>query len=197
MATPKKKRRSHITPPGIASYAFVFQPQDPMEGSDGAPKYSITLLVDKKHKKALAGIKAAVMEAGEKKFGSPFTSLVKRGKINLPFRDGDEEKEDTEDEALYSGKVFFTAKSSTKPAIVDSDLEPILDDTEFYSGCICRISVVPFAYDKRGNKGISFLLNNIQKLKDGTRLSGKPAAEEEFDAIDDDDDDSDDDDDLF
>jgi hypothetical protein len=191
----KKKRRSHITPPGVASYTHVFQPQDPMEGSDGGAKYSITLLVDKKHRKDLTEIKEAVVEAGEKKFGAEFTNLVKRGKISLPFKDGDEEKEDTEDEALYRRKIYFTAKSSTKPSIVDTDLEPILDDTEFYSGCICRISVVPFAYDKRGNKGVSLLLNNIQKLKDGTRLSGKPAAEEEFEAIDDDDDD--DDSDLF
>ena len=42
-----------------------------------------------------------------------------------------------------------------------------------------------FAYDKAGNRGVSFRLNNVQKLDDGERLDGRLKAEDDFEAIDD------------
>ena len=42
-----------------------------------------------------------------------------------------------------------------------------------------------FAYDKAGNRGISFGLNNVQKLGDGERLDGRLKAEDDFDPIED------------
>jgi hypothetical protein len=83
---------------------------------------------------------------------------------------------------------MITAKSKSRPGIVDADVQPITDQMDFYPGCTCRASVVPFAFDKKGSKGVTFLLNNIQKLKDGTRLDGKMKAEDEFDSADDDED---------
>jgi hypothetical protein len=45
-----------------------------------------------------------------------------------------------------------------------------------------RASLRAFAYDTNGNKGVSFGLNNIQKLGEGQRLDGRKAATDEFDA---------------
>jgi hypothetical protein len=186
-----KSSAAVITPKGVASYAFVWKPQPSMNpGQD--PKYSITLIVPKKSD--LSALKRAVTVAGKKKFGDGYENMVKRNKLTLPFRDGDEEREGDE---LYKGKIFFSAKSSQKPGIVDEDRNPIEDEFDFYSGCKCRISVYAYGYDVNGNKGVAFALNNIQKLGDGERLSGRRAAEEEFDEDADSDDstDSDDDDD--
>lgn len=171
----KSNAQAVITPPGIASYAYVWKPQASMNPGQ-EPKYSITLLVSKKAD--LTKLKAAVMAAGVKKFGAAFKDKAKRKKFTLPFRDGDEERED---DSVYAGKIFFSAKSSTKPQIVDLERNPITDEFDFYSGCRCRLSVYAYGYDVNGNKGVTFALNNVQKLGDGERLSGRKAAEDEFD----------------
>lgn len=173
----KPRNSALITPVGIASYAFVWKAQPSMNpGQD--PKFSITLIVPKKAD--LSELKDAVNKAGEKKFGSNYQKLLKTGKINLPFRDGDEEREG---DPLYEGKVFFSAKSTTKPGIVDAERNPIEDEFDFYSGCKCRLSVYPFGFDVNGNKGVAFALNNVQKVGDGERLSGRRSPEEDFDDI--------------
>ena len=183
MATVKKKQRALITPPGIASYAFVWKPQPSMTAGQ-EPKYAITLVVSKKTD--LTPLRKACEAAAIKKFGDRALKLIKLGKISLPFRDGDEDREDDD---LYAGKIFFAAKSNQQPRVVDEDLQPITDQFEFYSGCKCRISVWPYGYDVNGNKGVAFSLNNVQKLADGERLSGRQAPEDEFGDDHDDDDD--------
>jgi hypothetical protein len=183
MATVKKKQRALITPPGIASYAFVWKPQPSMTAGQ-EPKYAITLVVSKKTD--LTPLRKACEAAAIKKFGDRALKLIKLGKISLPFRDGDEDREDDD---LYAGKIFFAAKSNQQPRVVDEDLQPITDQFEFYSGCKCRISVWPYGYDVNGNKGVAFSLNNVQKLADGERLSGRQAPEDEFGDDQDDDDD--------
>jgi hypothetical protein len=181
MATKKAKQRALITPPGIASYAFVWKPQPSMTAGQ-EPKYALTLVVSKKAD--LTGLMKACELAAVKKFGDKALKLIKLGKISLPFRDGDEDREDDE---LYAGKIFFAAKSNQQPRVVDEDLQPITDQFEFYSGCKCRISVWPYGYDVNGNKGVAFSLNNVQKLGDGERLSGRQAPEDEFGEGDDED----------
>lgn len=175
-----KSAAAVITPPGTASYAFVWKPQPSMNpGQD--PKYSITLIIPKKAN--LDALRKAVDQAAIKKFGANGPNLLARNKIKSPFRDGDEEREG---DKLYAKSIFFSAKTGNKPQVVDSDLNPITDEFEFYSGCKCRISVYAFGYDINGNKGVSFALNNVQKLADGERISGRQAAEDEFKDDDDD-----------
>ena len=47
--------------------------------------------------------------------------------------------------------------------------------------------------NQKGGTGIGAGLGNIQKVKDGEKLSGGATAQQDFEAIDDDDDDEDDD----
>jgi hypothetical protein len=181
----KKSKRSQavITPAGIASYAYVWKTQPSMTAGQ-EPKYAITLIVPKKAD--ISALKAAVLAAAIKKFGDKAKSMIQKGTLKLPFRDGDVEREEDE---LYANSIFFAAKSSTQPGIVDADRNKIEDEFDFYSGCKCRLSVYAFGYDMNGNKGVSFALNNIQKLGDGERLSGRQAPEDDFgDGADDDDD---------
>jgi hypothetical protein len=76
-------------------------------------------------------------------------------------------------------------KSRTRPGVVDKQLQAITNPNEFVSGDYCRVSMSGFAYDKTGNRGVSFSLNNIQVLDKGEPLSGKTRPENDFEAIED------------
>ena len=45
---------------------------------------------------------------------------------------------------------------------------------------VVMASITFYAYNFNGNKGIACSLNNLQKVKDGERLSGKPTAKSDF-----------------
>lgn len=155
------------------SYAHVFEPHSVEEG--GQKKYSVSILIPKSDKKTLAKIEAAVeaaTEAGKGKWGNKIPKNLK-----LPLRDGDEEREDDEN---YAGMMFVNASSNSKPGIVDANLDALMDQDEFYSGCYGRASLNFYAFNVSGNKGIACGLNNLQKLEDGDRLSGGASAEEDF-----------------
>jgi Protein of unknown function (DUF2815) len=160
-----------ITPPALAVYAYVWKPRPAMtEGRE--MQYSIVLIF--KAGTNLDLLKAAARKAVERKWGGKAPSNLKS-----PFRKGDEARPD---DPLFKGCTFITARTTQKPGIVDRNVQPILDEMDFYSGCQCKASVYASAYDQKGNKGVTFLLNNIQKLADGTRLSGRKPAEEEFES---------------
>ncbi|MCC6489104.1 MAG: DUF2815 family protein [Candidatus Hydrogenedentes bacterium] len=179
MAEEKSKRRAIITPPACAMFVYVWEPRESM--NEGQPaQYSISLLFKKTED--ISALRRAAKAAAVEKFGDKARGLKD------PFRDVDELETPVPG---YKGGVFITAKSKTRPGIVDADLQAITDPMDFYPGCICRASVTAWPFDKKGSKGVTFLLNNIQKVKDGTRLDGKKSAEEEFDAIGDGDDDND------
>ncbi|MBP7899125.1 MAG: DUF2815 family protein [Candidatus Syntrophosphaera sp.] len=161
------------------SYANVYEPKS-INGSD--PKYSVSLIIPKSDKKTLADIKAAIEQAkkdGVSKFGGKVPANLK-----LPLRDGDVDR--AEDEA-YKDSYFINANSKDKPGIVDKGVKPILDQSEFYSGCYGRASINFYAFNQNGNKGIACGLQNLQKLSDGEPLSGRSRAEDDFSTAEDDD----------
>lgn len=162
------------------SYANVFEPKS-INGSD--PKYSVSIIIPKSDKKTLNDIKAAIEAAkkeGVAKLGGKIPSNLK-----TPLRDGDIDRPDDE---AYLNSYFINANSITKPGIVDRDRQPIIDSTEFYSGCYGRASLVFFAYNANGNKGLAAGLQNLQKLSEGEPLGGRNRAEDDFDEFEEDDD---------
>ena len=48
---------------------------------------------------------------------------------------------------------------------------------------MCARALRPFSYDINGSRGVSFALQNVQKLRDGERIDGRLRPEDEFDAI--------------
>lgn len=159
------------------SYVQVFVPKAINEGA--VPKYSISILIDKKDTATLGRIDAAInaaIEAGKS------TLADKSGKINkatlkLPLRDGDI---DYPDDPAYAGKMFFNASSNRKPGIIDAEKLEITTPDEFYSGCYGRASVNFYAFNASGNKGVAAGLQNLQKLEDGEHLDNFATAEEDF-----------------
>lgn len=155
------------------SYAHVFEPTAVQEGQD--KKYSVSIIIDKKDKALIDRITKCVNAAIELGKTSKFAGKIKG--LKLPLRDGDEDRSDDEN---YQGKMFITASSKEKPGVVDKDLNPILDKSDFYSGCYGRASVNFYAFNTNGNKGVAVGLNNLQKLEDGEPLSGRASAEVDF-----------------
>lgn len=152
----------------------------------GDPKYSITMLfpnnidLSKPADGQKTSMKHAAYAALVEKWGSDKTKWPKN--LRMPFRDGNE-KEDLEG---YADKIFVYASSKKQPGMVNQSLKPILNiEEELYSGCFCRAEVIAFAYDTAGNRGVSFSIQNIQKLSDGTPFSGRKAAQDVFDAVED------------
>lgn len=154
------------------SYANVFEPKS-INGSD--PKYSVSLIIPKEDKVTIDKIKAAIEVAkkeGISKLGGKIPANLK-----TPLRDGDI---DRPDDPAYANSYFVNANSTIRPGIVDANLQPIIDSTEFYSGCFGRASIVFYAYNANGNKGIACGLQNLQKLEDGEPLGGRSRAEDDF-----------------
>ena len=151
------------------SYLHCWEPE---AINGGEPKYSVSI------KKIQAAVEAAKQESLSK-WGGKIPPNLK-----LPLRDGDIDR--PEDEA-YKGCYFFNANSRQAPQVVDKQVQPILDQTEVYSGCYGRISVNFYGYNSNGNRGVAAGLGNIQKLKDGEALSSRTNAEDDFEVVEDED----------
>ena len=150
-----------ITSKFRVSFPYVFRPSKPMQaGAD--PKYTITMLFKKGED--LSKLKAAAQEAVVEKWGADKLKWPKN--MRNPFRDQGEK----EFEGYEAGAIFVTATSKQRPGLVDSKLQDIIEDKDFYPGCYARASVRAFAYDQAGNRGVSFGLQNVQKLADGDPL---------------------------
>jgi hypothetical protein len=77
--------------------------------------------------------------------------------------------------------VFIGARSEDKPGIVvGKEQRPPQSENEVYGGCYAKASVTAFAYEQKGNKGVSFALNNVWKLRDGEPFGSYQSAESEF-----------------
>ena len=156
-------------------YVNVFEPTALNEGD--TPKYNICILIPKSDTKTLGAINKAIEAA---KVAGKAKLADKNGKIpstiKLPLRDGDEERGD---DPAFEGMMFVNANSTRKPSIVDKDLNPIMSQEEFYSGCYGRASINFYAFNVQ-SKGIAAGLNNLQKLEDGEQLAGGSSAEEDF-----------------
>lgn len=160
------------------------------DGTPGAPKYSVMLLIPKNTKagkdtyEKLRAAEAEAKEAGKAKWGG-----VVPKKLKTILHDGDAEDAPSDKYPEIEGHWYMTVQTTVKypPKVVGRDLQPIMDATEVYSGMYARVSVQPFAYSAKGNQGISFGLGNVQKLRDGEPLGGVAARpEDEFEALEDD-----------
>ena len=159
------------------SYANVWEAKS-ING--GTPKFSVSLIIPKSDTRTLNRIKAAIEAAykeGESKLKGNGKTVPHLSSIKQPLRDGDIERPDDE---AYANAYFVNANSATAPGIVDSNLDPILERSEVYSGVYGRASINFYAFNSNGNKGIACGLNNLQKIRDGESLGGKSRAEDDF-----------------
>lgn len=184
MADDKKLSTKVITGTVRLSYCHVFEAytNDP----DSAATYSCVLMIPKSDKatmKKLRDAQQAALEYGkEKKFGG---RIPKNWKDTI--HDGDDEDTLVKNPE-YAGHWIMAVSSKQRPGVVDQSVNPIMDSSEVYSGVYARVSLGAFAYNTQGNKGVSFGLNNVQKVRDGEPLGGVSSrAEDDFDELPDED----------
>lgn len=167
---------------------FVPVPQrddngDIIEGR--AKKYSVMLLIPKKDKATIRKLRAAQEEALEAgvatKFGGKLPKIWKD-----TIHDCDEE-DDLEKYPEREGhwRMSVSANEKYAPRVVDRQLNPVMDAMDVYSGCYCRVSLNAYAYKHpKSGPGVSFGLNNVQKLRDGEQLGGAASSpEDDFEAL--------------
>ena len=166
-----------ISPEAIISYPHIFEPTIPPMATE--PVYSCVLVFSKDAD--LAEMKKIALEVAKEKFGNKTDSLIRDGKLRMPFRtDGLEEK------GYPEGSCFMNVKNKQRPDVVsiypgpDGRPMSIDDPAQLYSGCKVKASLRAYAYDVSGNKGVSFALGNLQKLADGERLDGRKRGADEF-----------------
>lgn len=156
------------------SYAHLFEPAS-INGSD--PKYSVSLLIDKKDTATVDAVKAGIKDAIEE---GKDTLKGKTKGIKIPLRDGDE---DRPDDPAYAGMYFINANSNRAPQVLDQ-AKRLLDaadgDEIVYSGCYAHVTVNFYAFNASGNTGIAAGLGNVMKYKDGERFTSGSSAEEDF-----------------
>ncbi len=167
----QEKRQKVTTPEFRASFADVFSPSS---FSGGDPKFSITMLFDKKTD--LTKLKAMARDAAKERWGDKLPANLRN-----PFHDGSE-KEHLD--GYGPDVIFVRASTKTRPGIVDAQRNNIVSAEEFYAGCWARATLTVFCYDNNGNKGVSFGLLNLQKLRDGESFSARVPADEDFDSVD-------------
>lgn len=170
MTTQSKKDNGIIySPVGRVSFPYVFEKNE----YNSPPKYELTLLFPPGTD--LTELKNAARSIAKEKWGD----RLPRGLRN-PFRDA-AEKEGID--GYEPGWIFVAFRTTRRPGVVDAKVQPIIDDEEFYPGCWARVTCSPYAYNRKGNAGVAFGLNNVQKMKEDESFQGGTAAEDDFEPV--------------
>lgn len=177
----RNEERTVLTPKFRVAFPHLFQPAPPMKGNTGPAKYQLVMLFPEDSD--LGDLKRAAGVAVETKWNGNVPS-----NFNNPFRNGTEYNEERVREGKprldgYDGHIFVSANSIDKPGLVDQNLKDIISKEEFYAGCYARAQVFAHPYDTAGNRGVTFFLNNVQKMADGEAFSGKSNPKDIFSAI--------------
>ncbi len=161
------------------SYVHLFKPYTPPGNSE--PKYSVTVLLPKTDYATKQRIDAAIAAAIQQGIAGKWNG-VRPPLPPIPIHDGDgvKPKDGTEFGPECKGHWVFTASSKQQVEIVDINGNPIIDQTQVYSGIFARVCIRFFAYNSNGSKGIGCGLYPVQKLEDGEPLGGRVSAAEAF-----------------
>lgn len=166
------------------SYAHLFKPYAAMQGQE--EKYSVTVLVPKTDTDTMARINAAIEAAKQKGVTDKWNGQCPPV-IPVPVYDGDGVR--PSDGLPFGpecrGCFVFTAsaKADYPPEVVDRFGNPIINQSEVYSGIYGRVNVSFFPYAFGGKKGVGCGLGPVQKLEDGEPLGGSaPTAAQAFGA---------------
>ncbi|MGN0674688.1 MAG: DUF2815 family protein [Oscillospiraceae bacterium] len=160
------------------SYTHLFEPytNDPKQEA----RYSVTVLVPKSDIATKQRIDAAITAAKQKGVAEKWNGVMPPV-VATAVHDGDGVRPNGEPFGEECrGHWVFTASSKQPPQVVDINLNPIINQTDVYSGCYARVCVNFFAYNSNGKRGVGIGLNAVQKLEDGEPLGGRVSAAEAF-----------------
>jgi hypothetical protein len=183
MAQVKVNPSNMITDVVKFSYVNVFEPQ---VNQSGVLKYSACLLLCKDNKAEKKKWDAAIEAAIQIGIAKGKFTANQRPILKTPIRDGDAElatEQKKGDEYKNHWFINCNANADSPPIITKPQggvAVPILDPTEFFSGCEGRAIISFFPFDSGGSKGIAIGLNGAYKTGEGERLDGRVNAVSAF-----------------
>ncbi len=164
------------------SYVHLFKPYAFQAGQE--EKYSVTLLIPKTDTATKARIDAAIEAAKQRGITDKWNGACPPI-LPIPIYDGDgvRPSDGMEFGPECKGHWVMTAsaKADYPPEVVDAGLNPVINQSEVYSGMYGRVNVSFFPYAFGGKKGIGCGLGPVQKTRDGEALGGgAPSAAQAF-----------------
>lgn len=172
-----------ITPIARASFPNLFNARSFKDDPNQPKEYKVDLLLDpasikvpgKGKKGPTPSLYEAYYNALKDQWGPNKEKWPKmRYGFKDVFKDGNEVK-NAEGETYdgYEGKIVVSAKAKEKfaPKVFDRYGEP-LNEQDMYGGCYVQALLIARPYDFAGNRGVSFKLSQVIKVKDGERFGG-------------------------
>ena len=175
------------SPEGRLRWSDLFSATVNEDSDDSTPYFRSTVIFDTAAQAtpAYAEMQKAAQQAARAEWGDKIPS-----NLRSPFRPGTDKDLDKYPE-FGNGATFINVKTKKKPGLVHGFVDPatgklkvIEDDTEIYNGCFVRLSLTCYGYEVKGNRGVSFGLRNVQKVRDGEAFASGVRAEDDFDAVD-------------
>lgn len=170
-----------VTGEARLSFVNLFEPKKIGENDKDA-KYSCTVIIPKSDTRTIEAINAAIKAAAEAGAQKHFGGRVPTS-VNHTFYDGDTATDDMGElknvkYPEYKNSYFIRVSTKFKPKVLDANRQEIIDPTEVYSGMYGRVSMTFFAYSGDGRRGVSAVLNNVMKTKDGDPLTSMLTGDE-------------------
>ena len=154
-------------------YPHVFEPHLAKgSGSDAKATYQLTVLLPAEYD--CSGLERLALAVATKAFGANAAAMLQAGAIKSPFRRQAEKALQGKDGYSTDPNArYVNAKSERQPGVMDQRVQPLLDPSKIYGGCVCNVQLNCFAWNHpTGGKGLSFGLQNVQLVRDGKPLGG-------------------------
>lgn len=169
-----------VSPEAIISYPHIFTAEAFEPGDDPEFSAAFIFLKDTDTKE----LRAAALAVAKDRWGADkLKALAASNEYFSPFRT------DWEKKGYPEGSTYFNARSQRRPGVVsqipDAKGKPtrITDEDQVVAGARVKVLVSVYAWDTKGNKGVSFGLSGVQLIRKPTeeeRLDGGVAAEDAF-----------------
>ncbi len=148
------------------------------------PAYSATFLFGTDDPAAKV-MSSAIDEAAAEKWGPKAKDILKalRAKGDVCLHAGEEKAQYDG----FEGNLFVSARSKTRPTVVDKDKTPLtMADGKPYGGCYVNAILDVWAQDNNFGKRVNASLSGIQFAGDGDSFGGaRPARVDDFDVVED------------
>lgn len=161
------------------SYVNLFKPY--ARNATQEAKYSTTILVPKTDFATKQAIDLAIEAAKRTGVAEKFQGFLPPI-LAVPVHDGDGGR--PSDGMPFGeeckGHWVLTASSKKPIEVVGVNRQPIINQSEIYSGVYAYVSITLAPYNNEGKKGIGSYLNAVMKAKDGEPLGGGVSAAKAF-----------------
>jgi hypothetical protein len=154
--TEKKQNRTCKTPPFRMAFPALLE----MKEFQGELKYGLEAVFPPDTD--LSELKKLASQVKKEMWGDNSPKNLKS-----PFIKGDQYNDEHDNHrSEIVGTTFMRLNTTNKPGVIDLKGRNIDDKDEIYSGRWAKATVYCHAYDNKGSKGITFLLNNVLLLQD-------------------------------